>query len=57
MKTLLILLSAIVISGCMAAPPPVKIASHLIGRNVVKEAAGEITGKKDPNDTVVNSGD
>lgn len=46
-----------VLSGCMAAPPPVKIASHLIGRNVVKEAAGEISGKKDPDDTDVNSGD
>jgi starvation-inducible outer membrane lipoprotein len=57
MKTLLILLSAIVLTGCMAAPPPVKIASHLLGRSAVKEAAGEITGKKDPNDPSVNIGD
>lgn len=47
MKSLLVLTLAVVLTGCMAAPPPVKVASRLLGRTAVQEAAGQITGNND----------
>lgn len=32
------------IAGCAAAPPPVKIASRLLGRNVLHQAKDQVTG-------------
>jgi hypothetical protein len=47
MKALLVLTLSVVLTGCMAAPPPVKVASRLLGRTAVQEAAGQITGNND----------
>jgi hypothetical protein len=41
-KHLAIALVAAFLTGC-AAPPPVKIASKLLGRSAVKEARNELT--------------
>ena len=46
MKHAALLLAIAFVTGC-AAPPPVKIASKLLGRNVVKEARNELTGSGD----------
>lgn len=46
MKHLTIALVATFLTGC-AAPPPVKIASKLLDRSVVKEARTELTGSGD----------
>ena len=43
MKQIALLLLATFLAGC-AAPPPVKIASKLLGRNVLHEAKDEISG-------------
>ena len=41
MKQIAIALLVIVLAGC-AAPPPVKIASKLLGRNVLQQAKSEM---------------
>ena len=46
MKNAALILVVAFLTGC-AAPPPVKIASKLLGRNVVKEARNELTGSGD----------
>jgi len=43
MKSAALILAIAFITGC-AAPPPVKIASKILGRGVVKEAKNELTG-------------
>ena len=42
MKHIVLALAAVILAGCAAAPPPVKIASHLIGRNVMHEAKDQM---------------
>ena len=42
MKHIVLALSAVFLAGCAAAPPPVKIASKLLGRNVMSEAKDQI---------------
>jgi len=42
MKYLALALAAAFIAGCAAAPPPVKIASRLLGRNVLHEAKDQV---------------
>jgi hypothetical protein len=42
MKHIILVLAAIFLAGCAAAPPPVKIASKLLGRNVMHEAKDQI---------------
>jgi hypothetical protein len=42
MKHIILVLAAIFLAGCAAAPPPVKIASKLLGRNVMSEAKDQI---------------
>jgi hypothetical protein len=46
MKQLFLLVLGNFLTGC-AAPPPVKIASHLLGRTVLQEARDEMM---DPDD-------
>jgi uncharacterized lipoprotein YajG len=41
MKHIAIVLAATFLAGC-AAPPPVKIASKLLGRNVLQQAKNEV---------------
>jgi hypothetical protein len=41
MKHIAIILAATFLTGC-AAPPPVKIASKLLGRNVLQQAKNEV---------------
>ena len=50
MKHLVLALVAVSLAGCAAAPPPVKIASHLIGRNVLHEAKDEVFNTNDDQD-------
>lgn len=54
MKKITTLLAVAFLAGCMAAPPPVKIASHVLGRTVFKNAREKLTGNDgDPStDTV-----
>ncbi len=42
MKHIVLALAAIFLAGCAAAPPPVKIASRLLGRNVMSEAKDQV---------------
>jgi|SanBayMetagenome_1026888.scaffolds.fasta_scaffold00995_3 hypothetical protein len=42
MKYIVLALAAVFLAGCAAAPPPVKIASHLLGRNVLQQAKDEV---------------
>ena len=42
MKHIALVLAAIFLAGCAAAPPPVKIASKLLGRNVMHEAKDQM---------------
>ena len=42
MKYAALVIAIAFLTGC-AAPPPVKIASKLLGRSVVKEARNELT--------------
>ena len=42
MKYLALALAAAFLGGCAAAPPPVKIASRLLGRNVLHEAKDQV---------------
>ncbi len=42
MKHIVLALAAVFLAGCAAAPPPVKIASHLLGRNVLQQAKDEV---------------
>jgi len=42
MKYLALALAAAFLGGCAAAPPPVKIASRLLGRNVLHEAKNQV---------------
>lgn len=44
MKKLTALFALAFLAGCMSAPPPVKIARHILGRNAMKEARQKITG-------------
>lgn len=46
MKHIPIILALAFLTGC-AAPPPVKIASKLIGRNVLHEAKDEVFDSDD----------
>jgi hypothetical protein len=46
MKNAALILAIAFLAGC-AAPPPVKIASEIFGRGVVKEARNELTGSDD----------
>ena len=43
MKHIILALAAVFLAGC-AAPPPVKIASKLLGRNVMSEAKDKVFG-------------
>ena len=43
MKNAALVIAIAFLTGC-AAPPPVKIASKLLGRGVAKEARNELTG-------------
>jgi len=42
MKHIALVLAAAFLAGCAAAPPPVKIASKLLGRNVMHEAKDQM---------------
>lgn len=42
MKHIILVLAALFLAGCAAAPPPVKIASKLLGRNVMSEAKDQM---------------
>lgn len=42
MKRIVLALAAVFLAGCAAAPPPVKIASKLLGRNVMSEAKDQL---------------
>ena len=42
MKHIALALAAVFLAGCAAAPPPVKIASRLLGRNVLHEAKDQV---------------
>jgi len=42
MKHIIFALAAVFLAGCAAAPPPVKIASRLLGRNVLHEAKDQV---------------
>lgn len=42
MKYIVLALAAAFLAGCAAAPPPVKVASHLIGRNVLHQAKDQV---------------
>ena len=42
MKHIALALAAVFLAGCAAAPPPVKIASRLLGRNVLHQAKNEL---------------
>jgi len=42
MKHIILALAAVFLAGCAAAPPPVKIASKLLGRNVLHEAKDQM---------------
>ena len=42
MKHIALLVLATFLAGCAAAPPPVKVASKLLGRNVLHEAKDEV---------------
>jgi len=42
MKHITLVLAATFLAGCAAAPPPVKIASKLLGRNVMHEAKDQM---------------
>ena len=42
MKYIVLALAAAFLAGCAAAPPPVKIASKLLGRNVMHQAKDQI---------------
>ncbi len=46
MENAALILAIAFVTGC-AAPPPVKIASKLLGRTAVKEARNELTGSDD----------
>ncbi|MDA0293715.1 MAG: hypothetical protein O3A75_08715 [Verrucomicrobia bacterium] len=46
MKKTLILLSIVFLAGC-AAPPPVRIASSLLGRGVFQQVKDKVTGSDD----------
>ena len=46
MKKTLILLSIVFLAGC-AAPPPVRIASSLLGRGVLQKVKDKVTGSDD----------
>jgi hypothetical protein len=50
MKNAALILAIAFLTGC-AAPPPVKIASKLLGRTAVKEARNELTGSDDAQTT------
>ena len=47
MKYATLLLAVAFITGCAAAPPPVRIASHLIERNVLHKAKDRLTDSDD----------
>ena len=49
MKHIALALATAFLAGC-AAPPPVKIASKLIGRNVLHEAKDELSGSSNDQD-------
>ena len=53
MKKTLILLSIVFLAGC-AAPPPVKIASKLLGRTVFKQVKDQTS---DPDETKADNQD
>lgn len=42
MKYIILALAAAFLVGCAAAPPPVKVASKLLGRNVMHEAKDQV---------------
>ncbi len=42
MKYIILAVAAAFLAGCAAAPPPVKIASKLLGRNVLHQAKDEV---------------
>ena len=42
MKYIVLALAAAFLAGCAAAPPPVKVASKLLGRNVMHEAKDQM---------------
>jgi len=42
MKYIVLALAAAFLVGCAAAPPPVKVASKLLGRNVMHEAKDQM---------------
>lgn len=46
MKQIALLLLAVFLAGC-AAPPPVRIASSIIGRNVLHQAKDEMFDSDD----------
>lgn len=47
MKHLSLTLAVVFLAGCAAAPPPVKIASHLLGRQVLHQAKDEVFNSDD----------
>jgi hypothetical protein len=49
MKHIALILAATFLAGC-AAPPPVKIASKLLGRNVMQQAKNNIFDSDDDQD-------
>jgi len=50
MKHIVLALAAVFLAGCAAAPPPVKIASKLLGRNVMSEAKDQMFGSDNDQD-------
>jgi len=55
MKKTLILLSIVFLTGC-AAPPPVKIASKLLGRTVFQQVKDEVSDPDDDTPTPPTTG-
>jgi hypothetical protein len=50
MKHIILALAAVFLAGCAAAPPPVKIASKLLGRNVLQQAKNNVFDSDDDQD-------
>jgi uncharacterized protein YceK len=50
MRNVFIVLTVVFLAGC-AAPPPVKIASKLIGKNLLKQSKADTQAQEDTQTT------